>query len=204
MIPANKNITWPTICVFGDSITEGSGDDTGQGWADRLKADWRTPRPGEGLRANVYNLGIDGDRVADITKRLEAETAARNPHAIVLAAGTNDLPWLDGRQVTSLGEFHMAYQDLLQLAMQRTRHILVLSLLNVNEKQGDHGVKNDDILQYNKVIRSLAIEHGAIYLNFFGLMEYDDLADGIHPNGKGYVKLYLAVKSELEERGWDH
>lgn len=204
MIPVNKNITWPTICVFGDSITEGAGDDTGQGWADRLKADWRTPRASEALRANVYNLGVDGDRVADITARIDAETAARNPHAIVLAAGTNDLPWADGRAVTSLGEFHMAYQNLLEMAVQRTRHVLVVSLLNVNEKHGDHGLKNEDILEYNKVVRAVAAERGAIYLNFFGLMEPDDLSDGVHPNSKGYVKLYLAVKTELEQRGWDH
>jgi lysophospholipase L1-like esterase len=204
MIPANKNIHWPTICIFGDSITEGTGDDTGQGWADRLKADWRTPRPGESMRANIYNLGVDGDRVADIATRFDTESAARNPHAIVLSAGINDLPWADGRPVTSLGEFHMAYQNLLELAVQRTRHVLVLSLLNVNEKHGDHGIRNDDILEYNKVIHSVAAERGAIYLNFFGLMEADDLSDGVHPNGKGYVKLYLAVKAELEQRGWDH
>jgi len=204
MIPVNKNIDWPTICVFGDSITEGTGDDTGQGWVDRLKADWRTPHDGEAARANVYNLGIDGNRVADVSARIEAETAARNPHAIVLAVGTNDLPWQDGRKPTSLGEFHLEYQKLLELAVHRTRHILVVSLLNVNESHGDHGIKNDDILGYNKVIREVAAERGAIYLNFFGLMEYDDLSDGVHPNSKGYVKLFLAVKTELEQRGWDH
>jgi acyl-CoA thioesterase-1 len=204
VIPVNKKISWPTVCIFGDSITEGAGDDTGLGWADRLKADWRAPRAGEAQRANVYNLGIDGDRVADISARIETETAARNPHAIVLAGGTNDLPWQDGRKITTLGEFHLAWQDLLELAVQRTRHILVLSLLNVNESHSDHGIKNDDILEYNKIIRGVAAERGAIYLNFFGLMEHDDLADGIHPNGKGYVKLFLAVKTELEQRGWDH
>jgi acyl-CoA thioesterase-1 len=204
MIPANKNIHWPTICIFGDSITEGAGDDTGQGWADRLKADWHTPQPGESMRASVYNLGVDGDRVADVAARLDSETAARNPHSIVLSVGINDLPWAGGRPATSLGEFHMAYQNLLELAVQRTRHILVISLLNVNEKHGDHGIKNDDILEYNKVIRSVTAERGAIYLNFFGLMEHDDLSDGVHPNSKGYVKLYLAIKAELEQRGWDH
>jgi len=98
----------------------------------------------------------------------------------------------------------MQYQDLIELAVQRTRRIVALSLLNVDEHTGTHGLKNDGIMQYNKVIHSLATEYGVQYLNFFGLMEPDDLADGVHPNSKGYVKIYLAAKTELEQRGWDH
>jgi acyl-CoA thioesterase I len=87
------------ICFFGDSFTNGTGDDTALGWVGRLcaalthnKADNKARNNGHDITA--YNLGIRRDTTGDIAARWFAEASARlpeecSPH-FVFAMGNND------------------------------------------------------------------------------------------------------------------
>jgi len=61
----NELITWPTLCVFGDSIVVGSDDREAGGWVARLKLDLNARG-----KIGVYNLGVDGDRTEQLLRRL--------------------------------------------------------------------------------------------------------------------------------------
>ncbi|MGE5540246.1 MAG: GDSL-type esterase/lipase family protein [Gemmatimonas sp.] len=79
------------ICFVGDSITQGTLDDTALGWPGRLIASGR--RKGHDLTG--YNLGIRRDTSKDIERRWKAEVEARLPStapgAVVFMFGINDM-----------------------------------------------------------------------------------------------------------------
>lgn len=202
-IEPNPGITWPTIVIFGDSLTEGANDATGQGWADRLKADWKIPRPAPHSTPNVYALGVDGDGVNNILQRFDVETAARNPRGIIFAIGINDLSWSDGRTPMSAETFEKKYDELLTAAQRYTHNIICISLMRVNESNPYHGLKNDDIRARNQIISHVATEHAAAYLDIYDLLPNSELDDGLHPNTAGYTHLYTHMKATLEQMGWN-
>ena len=79
------------ICFVGDSITQGTKDDTTLGWPGRLVAGARA----KGHDLTCYNLGIRRDTSKDIERRWLAEVEARlpktSPGAVIFMFGINDM-----------------------------------------------------------------------------------------------------------------
>ncbi|XTZ19293.1 MAG: SGNH/GDSL hydrolase family protein, partial [cyanobacterium endosymbiont of Rhopalodia fuxianensis] len=80
------------IVALGDSLVYGHGDPVGGGWVERLRRQWmRDLQTGHVL----YNLGIRGDRVSQVSERLEGEFRYRGelrnqvPNLIILSVGLN-------------------------------------------------------------------------------------------------------------------
>ncbi|MGC9974055.1 MAG: SGNH/GDSL hydrolase family protein [Gaiellaceae bacterium] len=193
----NELITWPTLCVFGDSIVVGSDDREGGGWVARLRLDFNARG-----KIGVYNLGVDGDRSEQLLRRIAGEAAARNASVIVISIGANDLGW-HGTSGTEIALFSERYDRILAEAGQFTRRILVLGLLNVDEGNDSHGVRNEQVLAFNGVVEELAREHRAEFLSLYGALVPADFVDGLHPNASGHAKLAPLIGRELERLGWD-
>lgn len=193
----NELITWPTLCVFGDSIVVGSDDREAGGWVARLRLDLNARG-----KIGVYNLGVDGDRTEQLLRRLAGEAAARNASVIVISIGANDLGW-HGTSGTDITLFRERYDHILSEAEQFTRRILVLGLLNVDEGNDSHGVRNEQVKAFNAVVEELARMHGVEFLSLYGTLEPDNFVDGLHPNASGHAKLAPPIGRELERLGWD-
>lgn len=78
------------LAFLGDSITVGDGDAQARGWPSRLcEASRSTPE-----KKHCYNLGVGGDRVADLASRsaseLKARFEGRNGRGTVIMIGVND------------------------------------------------------------------------------------------------------------------
>ena len=79
------------VIALGDSLVYGFGDPVGGGWVERLRRYWM-----ETDDHILYNLGIRGDRVAQVSERLEQEFRYRGeirnrvPDLILLSVGVND------------------------------------------------------------------------------------------------------------------
>lgn len=193
----NELITWPTLCVFGNSIVVGSDDREAGGWVARLRLDLNARG-----KIGVYNLGVDGDRTEQLLQRLAGEAAARNASVIVISIGANDLGW-HGTSGTDIALFRERYDHILSEAEQFTRRILVLGLLNVDEGNDSHGVRNDQVRAFNGVVEELARRHGAEFMSLYGLLSPTDFVDGLHPNASGHAKLAPLIGQELARLGWD-
>ncbi len=193
----NELITWPTLCVFGNSIVVGSDDREAGGWVARLRLDLNARG-----KIGVYNLGVDGDRTEQLLQRLAGEAAARGASVIVISIGANDLGW-HGTSGTDIALFRERYDHILSEAEQFTRRILMLGLLGVDEGNDSHGVRNDQVRAFNGVVEELARRHGAEFMSLYGLLSPTDFVDGLHPNASGHAKLAPLIGQELARLGWD-
>jgi len=193
----NELIDWPTLCVFGDSIAVGSDDREAGGWVARLRLELNARE-----KISVYGLGVDGDRSEQLLRRLASEAAARNASVIVISIGANDLGW-HGSEGTDSALFRERYDRILSQAERFTPRILVLGLLNVDEGNESHGVRNEQVNAFNAIIEELARKHKAEYLSLFGTLAPEDFVDGLHPNALGHAKLAPLIGRALERLGWD-
>jgi lysophospholipase L1-like esterase len=196
-VQVNELITWPTLCVFGDSIVVGSDDTEGGGWVARLRLDFN--RRG---KIGVYNLGVDGDRTDQLLRRIAGEAAVRAASAVVISIGVNDLGW-HGTKGTDSAVFHDRYDRILSEAGRFTARILALGLIGVDESNPSHGVSNEQVREFNRIIEELARSHCAPFLDLYGSLEPSDYTDGLHPGPSGHAKLVEPVRRELERLGWD-
>jgi lysophospholipase L1-like esterase len=194
------------IIALGDSLVYGFGDFTGGGWVERLRRSWMSA----GHNGHVlYNLGIRGDRVMQVTQRLEQEFRCRGelrnslPDLIILSVGVNDSARLgrpDGKLFTNLTEFNQQIHTLLSEAKSLCP-VCFVGMVPVDEEK----MPFLDCLYYNhrdqyqyKEATKLACEQQEIpYLDIFDLwgnrgkdwLRSQLSDDGLHPNVQGYQSL---------------
>jgi lysophospholipase L1-like esterase len=200
------------IVALGDSLIYGFGDPVGGGWVERLRRNWMEPdNPGHAL----YNLGIRGDGVKQVARRLEDEFRYRGelrnrvPDLMILSVGVNDSARLsrrEGRNFTDFADFQAEIDQLLDRA-QNLCPVLFVGMVPVDETK----MPFMDCLHYNhadqhryKEATRLACQQQQIpYLDIFDRwMEQGEAwvrsrlsSDGLHPNVAGYQALLADVIS---------
>jgi lysophospholipase L1-like esterase len=194
------------IVALGDSLIYGFGDPDGGGWIERLRRSWLHP---EGPGHALYNLGIRGDGVKQVSQRLEDEYRHRGelrnrvPDLIILSLGVNDSPRLarpDGRNFTDYQEFQVEIGNLLERA-QRLCPVLFVGMVPVDEARmpflGCFYYNHADQFRYKEATRIACQEHGVPYLDIFdrwlnrgeSWWQARLSQDGLHPNVAGYESL---------------
>ncbi len=198
------------VIALGDSLIYGFGDFVGGGWVERLRRQWMSPQ-GEGHI--LYNLGVRGDRVQQVSQRLEQEFNCRGelrnrvPDLILLSVGVNDSARVgkpEGRLYTDFENFKQQIEHLLNVA-QNLCPVLFIGMTPVNEAT----MPFMDCLYYNhfdqyryKEATLQACQARAIpYLDIFDLwlsrgtdwinMQIGE--DGLHPNVTGYQNLFADI-----------
>lgn len=192
--------------VLGDSLIYGFGDPEGGGWVERLRRQWMLPdSPGHVL----YNLGVRGDGVTQVHKRLEHEFRSRGelrnrvPDAIILSVGVNDSARLgrpDGKNFTNFESFQEELANLLELAQQLCP-VLFVGMVPVDERKMPFldcfYYNHADQYCYKEATRLACLRRQIPYLDVFDLWKsrgYDWCSqhlspDGLHPNVAGYQQL---------------
>jgi len=172
------------VVMLGDSLT-----DRGE-WHELLG------------RADVANRGIAGETIRGATARLAA-ISSLDPQVIVVMLGTNDL--LAGRSVAECGADHDALLDALREAMPRAR-ILLQSVLPVRDRSGPDGVEPEAIVSLNQRLNGACKAGRCTYVDVHAEVATSDgtldptlTTDGVHLNGKGYLRWRDAVLRALAE-----
>ena len=190
-----------TICIFGDSITWGASDCEKGGWADQLK----NCLMAEDI--DVYNLGISGDTTEELLKRFSIEAEARNPDIIIFAIGINDSLNIDANKPISLDKFRDNISLLNDKARNFTDKIIFIGLTTVDEtktnpyplSESGKSYNNQDIGEYDDIIRSFCEDNDLIFVDMIGLLINDeDLCDGLHPSSVGHQKMFEIIKNAIE------
>ena len=184
------------VVLFGDSITWGSADPIGGGWAGRLRvAGWNAVdrvNPGNGDYVTVDNCGISGDTVGGVLARFDVEAAARQPEVIVFAIGINDVP-RDDLPGTPLDVLELQMEALLTAA-RAMADVVVVTATNVDETRSEHDYRNSDIALVNEVIRRTGAAARVVVVDVYGLLaDADLLPDGLHPGPEGHQKMFDVI-----------
>lgn len=165
-----------------------------------------------------YNLGVSGDNLVDIAKRLESEVRARldkdNPKEkvqLVFAAGINDSLFFINKQQPNFTDeqFRNNLLNIIKIAQGFSHDISFIGLLPVHDEKlnplpwaPDEAYANIHVERFENIIRDVCLEHR---IKFFPMYAHwrklDDftkyLIDGVHPNPDGHALMAEQIKDFL-------
>ena len=185
------------IGAWGDSITYGAGDTTGLGWVGFLRSHFYEKDYG------VYNRGICGDTTEDLLKRFEIEVNSIEPNLIILAVGINDSKIPEGQAGNKVpfAQFQKNIKELIDKAKSKAQKVIVVGLTEINEETvGSSSVfRNETIKKYDDYLKEIADVEDVNYVDMQGVLDIQsDLEDGLHPNAKGYKKMFDKILPHIE------
>ncbi len=195
------------ICIFGDSTAWGAWDREKGGWVNRL---WLYAGEKTEGDCQIYNLSVSGGTTETILERFESEAKVREADALIFQSGGNDsyLVKKNGPNQIPPEQFKKNIEEIIKRAKNITPDIIFIGFKNVDETKTtpvswkDIYYINSEIKKYNEEMKNVCRENNVPLLDIFGLLDKNDLADGLHPNAKGHEKIFERVKSFLEEHKW--
>ena len=167
------------VLAFGDSLTHGTGAETGHSYPEFLE---------KIAGRRVIRSGVPGEETGAGLKRLPSVLDAVNPNLVILCHGGNDL--LRRRDLRQTADNLKA-----MIGMIRGRGGQVVLI----------GVPAPGIgLRVAPLYKTVAEETNVPYLSdvLTEILSSGNLkADYIHPNGKGYARMAAAIADFLVKRG---
>ena len=200
------------ILCFGDSTTEGRRDREG-GWPQRLHNHLyniyidETGSP----RHTVYNLGVGGQRSADLLDRIEAETDARSSRGDVITIimiGVKDTEMEDGKRIVDGEKYVENIRQIIEISKKKSRAVLVAAILPINEevlRPAPWGLTYSakEVAAYNAALEKVCMELDVEFVRMDDVFRSIDLdkvlTDGIHPNGIGNQLIADKFRNRVEE-----
>jgi lysophospholipase L1-like esterase len=190
------------ILPLGDSITYGVGNDFDSYREDlwvRLRnvglqpnfvgicptpdLTWKCPQPGN-LGDNNHS-GHSGWRVDEIARRIEPIMEWYQPRTVLLLAGANDIG--QNFDLPNLGErIRSLVADILRL--RPGTHVFVGTLTQFRDQRPIVRQVNDDIIANLNAMNQPQYVH-IVPLHIVGDEPAKELADGVHPNECGYLRI---------------
>ncbi len=179
------------LCFFGDSLTQGVGDETGRGWFGRVVEQAR----GAGADVTAYNLGVRRETTADVERRWMAEATPRlrdaDAYGIVLAVGVNDTAVENGRRRLPAGGTLRSLEQVVEGTRGRPWALLVVGPALVADRE-----HNERILDLSADLSEACRAAGVAFVEVaHGLTGHGawsaevGAVDGAHPTGRGYGHL---------------
>jgi acyl-CoA thioesterase I len=170
-----------TIVALGDSLTEGYGVEEHQAYPALLEARLQK----EGVCCKVINSGISGETSSGLLSRINRVLSLK-PDMVILCTGANDgLLGIDLRLIQN---------NISQIVRTFKEHQVTVVLAGM-KMLVNYGPSYTE--PYARLYSEIADREQAVFIPFFleGVAGKPDLnlADGIHPNAKGYQIIAAAV-----------
>jgi len=133
--------------------------------------------------------------------------AAREPNVIVFAIGINDSQFVisENKNRVSVEKFQNNLEKMVGTAQENGCKVVLVGLTRVDESRTlpipwntDKKYQNEYIDQYDAKIRAVADKKDLEYIDMSGVLQPEDLEDGLHPNTNGHKKMFGAVKEKIE------
>jgi len=188
------------INIFGDSITKGHSAKRQNGWVNRLKKELNV--------FEVNNFGISGDTTDDVLKRFFSENDSNKPDLIIIAIGINDSQYVNSKETyrVPFEKFENNLLEIIKQARKFTQNIIFVGLTKIEEGKlmplPWHKTlysEEKDAIKYNAKIKEICEKNNLLFIDMDGVLELEDLEDGLHPNDKGHEKMFQRIKDFLIE-----
>ncbi len=209
-----------TILFQGDSITDGNRSRNsdwnhvmGHGYQYIIASKLWYELPGKKLK--IFNRGISGNTVMDLTARWKEDTLLLKPDLLSILIGVNDTEaFIRGNENLSVEHYQKTYDELLQ----NTRHQLpgiqlvlcepfILPVGRVKENIDNY---EKEIKLRQQAVKDLAGKYKAIFVPFQAAFnkalqkappEYW-IWDGIHPMPAGHQLMAIEWLKQVTESGF--
>lgn len=165
------------IIALGDSLTAGFGAQPGEAYPDRLA---------KLIGRDVVNRGVGGETAADALRRLDRDVLAEKPGVVIVCLGGNDLLQRRDPEAT--------FRALDEITERCVRDGALVVLVGI---QGIPLVSPD----FKPRFKDVARRHACLYVPDIlgGIFSKPELmADGIHPNAKGYEIVAQRIADALK------
>lgn len=163
------------VVFLGDSISAGTGSETGRGYVAVLS---------QRLGLEFVNKGVPGDTTALALKRLDRDVLSLKPGLVIVQLGGNDF-----LQKVSHDETFANLETIVEKIQQQGGAVLLLGM-----QSGLFGDKA--AARYRELAKTR--KTGFVKNLLDGILTRADLkADAIHPNDLGYERVADRVEPEL-------
>lgn len=184
------------LCFVGESFVNGTGDETGLGWAGRLCADLAQ----KGVAVTYYNLGIRRETSTELLQRWEAECDRRLPpdtdNRVIFSFGTNDTTWENGCTRVDPATSLANARHILSRA-QANYTVLMVSPPPIAD--AEQNARTHQLCQHlAELCRELKIPYLDVFSPLLHSEQWRDWVtevDGAHPPAVGYAKLAHMIQS---------
>jgi lysophospholipase L1-like esterase len=160
------------IICFGDSITEGEEFTINDRWTSLLQIKLDTVKPDT---FSIHNKGIGGNTTAQGFDRFMSDVMPLLPGVVLIQFGFNDANVKDFsiEPRVGLAEFEKNLKEFHRIV--KTHNSIPVFILNhtigeVDGEQGNAESYNDNYAPYNKAIRRIADELGALLIDISSQM----------------------------------
>lgn len=197
-----------SILIFGDSIAHGAFDLKKSGWVERMQIYlWDNFLNKNKKLIDINNFSILGDTTADVLSRIDCElNSIRSKNiSVIFSIGTNDTAIINNKEKNiSKQGFENNLNSLVKKAQGKTNQIYFLGILEVVEEftspfsRINWYYNNQRIKEFDKIIQKVSEENNCQFIPMQGLLNKEDLADGLHPNTQGHKKIFLEIKKYLQ------
>ncbi|EMR06517.1 GDSL-like Lipase/Acylhydrolase [Bhargavaea cecembensis DSE10] len=135
----------------------------------------------------VINRGVYDDTSEFVLNRIE-EVAGREPKEAYVMVGINDI--IKGVEAET---YEKNLREIVDAFDTSVTKVALFSILPVNHDLVGNSVKDEEINRFNEIIRKVAEESGAEFIDLHphflddkGQLDRQYTVDGVHLNGKGY------------------
>lgn len=144
------------IIFFGDSITE-AGVNKG-GYIDRIQTFINQRSLQE--KYELTGAGIGGNKVYDLYLRMEDDVLAKDPQAVVIYVGINDVWHKTSHGTgTDLDKYEKFYIAIIRKLQAKNIKVAVCTPSVIGEKKNNANPQDADLERYSAVIRKLATSY---------------------------------------------
>ena len=184
------------LVVFGDSLSAGYHLSEGKGYIPQLQKTLNE----DGLdNVKVINAAISGNTTSDGLNRIN-DVLAKQPHAVILELGANDL-----LQKQNLQETAQNLDKIISTFLDRDIPVMLIGIkipltTNINDREMLSKIYKDLAKKYNLVFYPHFLQD--VLKETLGMYNFDYMQDdGVHPNEEGVKimvqKTYPIVKNFL-------
>jgi lysophospholipase L1-like esterase len=145
------------IVFLGDSITQGGGGP--KGYVTLVKN--AIPENHKDLNIEVINAGVSGNRVADLTNRLQQDVLDKKPTLVVIYIGINDA-W---RGTTPKDAYSRDLTDVVNKIKETGARVILCTPSVIGEKTYGTNPRDEALRGYCELSRQVARETGVQLLD---------------------------------------
>lgn len=197
-IPYRQNGTNPKILVIGDSTAVGTGaSSSSTSLAGLLGQHYSS--------ASIENHGVNGARTADLPPRLQK--LDNDYDLLIIHIGGNDTV-----HFTNLSELQKSLDQVIKLAKERAKNIVIVSTGNVGTARllpfGTRWAFSIRTRQVRDIFIKAAVAHNVTYVDLYRQPSADPFAqnpskyyaiDSFHPSDAGYVDWFSLIVKKLPQ-----